>query len=360
VEWDGNPETTRYTQSLGYVGLSVAGHDPVALRDDELLYLRLNPRTNTPFGLGYLEVVFNTINAYIGAFDFAQRRASNATPNFLIFLGEHVDIPTTRRWAQYWQQLVEGYGKAPVIGGGVKPEVLDLIGQAGTDPLFLKWQEWIVRQIAMGFGMSPMKFGLERDVNRNQGTTNLLDDWETLAPVAQTVADGLTQKILRQVLGWEDLCFQWHLRTTDDLRQSTVLKNRWESNAITIDEQRAIWGAPPLPDGRGQWTQAEWEALHTAQRQSPVVTDPDAADAFTEDMLLAEAGLAVARNGTASAAHQMPSSPLMPHIDIHVPTPYVDFQLPATRTIRKEIERDPITGRIIGVVEHEVAVREDE
>ena len=300
VEWDGNPSTLRYTQSLGYVGLSVAMHDPVALRDDELLYMRLNPRAHTPFGLGYLEVAFNTVNGFLGAFDFAQRKASNATPNFLIFLGENVDIPTTRQWAQYWQQLIEGYGKAPIIGGGREPKVLDLMGSANVDPLYLKWQEWLVRIIAQAFGLSPMKLALERDINRSTSETNLIEDWETVAPVADTVADALTTHLFRGVLGWDDLCFKWHVRTTDDLRQSEVLHNRWESNSVTIDEQRALWGAPPLPDGRGQWTKQEWEALH-APGLSPLPTlgeEPEAEEPAVEGLDVEGARGTVAQNGT--------------------------------------------------------------
>ena len=262
AEWDGSPYTTRYTQALGYVGLSVATHDPVAFTDEELIYFRLNPRTHTPFGLGYLEVAFNSINAYIGAFEFAQRRASNATPNFLIFLGENTDIPTTRQWSQYWQQMIEGYGKAPIIGGGREPKVLDLAGNAAADPLYLKWQEWIVRQIAMSFGLSAMKLTLERDVNRTTSETMAVEDWETIAPVAETVADSLNAHLLWRVLGWEDIRFKWNLRTTDDLRQSEVMRNRYESDSMTIDEQRAAWGDPPLPGGRGAWTKTEWESMH--------------------------------------------------------------------------------------------------
>ena len=281
VEWDGQPHTIRYTQSLGYVGLTVATHDPVAFTDHELLYFRLNPRTHTPFGFGYLECAFNAINAYIGAFDYAQRKASNATPNFLIFLGENTDIPTTRQWSQYWQQMIEGYGKAPIIGGGREPKVLDLTGSMSQDPLYLKWQEWIVRQIALAFGLSPMKLGLERDVNRTTAETMAIEDWETIAPVAQTVADGLTSHLFWHVLGWDDIRFKWVIHTTDTLRQSEVLRNRYDSDSITIDEQRQSWGDPPLPNGRGQWTKTEWEAMHDPRRLMPL---PALGEEEDEDM----------------------------------------------------------------------------
>ena len=35
------------------------------LNDNELSYIRLNPRTHTPFGLGRVEVAFETINAFL-------------------------------------------------------------------------------------------------------------------------------------------------------------------------------------------------------------------------------------------------------------------------------------------------------
>lgn len=259
--WDGDPNTPRYTQSLGYAGMSVASHETVKLRDDQLLYVRLNPRSNTPFGLGYLEVAFNTVNAFVGAFDFATRRASNATPDYLIFLGENIDIPTTRQWEHYWRTMIEGYGKVPIIGGGQNPQVMQLRSGTSRDPLYLQWQQWIVRVIAMAFGISSMKMGLEQDVNRNTSEALQEDDWQTMAPIAMAFSDAFTTHVLCRVLGWDDLKFVWELRTTDQLRQSEILKNRWESGSITIDEQRASWGDPPLPDGRGQYTMLEAVAM---------------------------------------------------------------------------------------------------
>jgi len=56
--WDGQPETPRYAQALpGQLESSA-----VSLRDDQLMYVRMNPRSFTPFGLGPLEVAFETVN----------------------------------------------------------------------------------------------------------------------------------------------------------------------------------------------------------------------------------------------------------------------------------------------------------
>jgi len=257
--WDGHPDTPRYTQSLGYVGLSTGSHPEIPLRDDELLYLRLNPRTNTPFGLGYLEVAFATIQAFLGAFGYAERRASNATPQYLIFLGENMDTAAVRQWAAYWEHVIEGMGKAPIIGGGRAPSVQPLAA-GGDDLLHLQWQEFCLRIIAMAFGLSPMKLALERDVNRNTADTQAEADWETVAPVANAVAEALTHKILWKTLGWRDLRFKWLVRGLDELQQATVLQTQYDMNALTIDEIREYYERPPLPDAKGQMTKSEFEA----------------------------------------------------------------------------------------------------
>ena len=62
LEWDGSPHSQRYLQVNDQAG----PNSQIALDDDELIYIRLNPRTHTPFGLGRLEVAFETINAFLG------------------------------------------------------------------------------------------------------------------------------------------------------------------------------------------------------------------------------------------------------------------------------------------------------
>ena len=46
--WNGEPERARYAQATGRLGKD----GPVALRDDELMYLRLNPRTHNAVRTG--------------------------------------------------------------------------------------------------------------------------------------------------------------------------------------------------------------------------------------------------------------------------------------------------------------------
>ena len=67
LEWDGSPHSQRYLQ------VNDSLNSKIELDDDELIYIRLNPRTHTPFGLGRLEVAFETINSFLGAHRYASR-----------------------------------------------------------------------------------------------------------------------------------------------------------------------------------------------------------------------------------------------------------------------------------------------
>lgn len=286
--WVPGSQDFRYSQTRGLFYSAMGTTDDVRLRDDELLYMRLNPRANTPFGYGYLEVAFDTVNSFLGAVDFATRRSSNSHPNFLIFLGENVTPEQTRRFQAYWESEIEGMGKIPILGGGRQPTVANMIGN-GKDPLWIAWQEWLVRIIAMSFGISPMKLGLERDVNRNTAETQASGDWESIAPVANLIRDHLTHWLLWKRLGWEDLEFTWQIRTADEAKQADILATQYAMNAITVDEIRQVYERPPLPDGMGTLTKTAYEASIMAaleaqkSRQSAVLQERQAEIALQRD-----------------------------------------------------------------------------
>ena len=59
--WDGQADSPRYAQAMP--GQLESG--AVELLDRQLMYVRMNPRSFTPFGLGALEVAFETVNQFL-------------------------------------------------------------------------------------------------------------------------------------------------------------------------------------------------------------------------------------------------------------------------------------------------------
>ena len=112
----------------------------VPLDDDQLMYMRMNPRTHTPFGLGPLEVAFETVNSLLSAHRFAGKLASNAVVQYALWLNEATPAEHERliRW---WQDEIEGTGRVPVLSTEQKPEVLRF--GSGTDAdLRMEWQSF--------------------------------------------------------------------------------------------------------------------------------------------------------------------------------------------------------------------------
>ena len=161
TSWNGDPAIPRYAQATGRLGEKGV----VPLLDDELMYIRLNPRTHTPFGLGRLEVAFETVNQYLSANRYAGRLASNSVVQYALWLNEATPEQHDRliRW---WQDEIEGTGRVPLLSCEQKPEVLRFAGGTDAD-LRIQWQEFLLRMIANAFDLPPMLLGLQQDVNRS-------------------------------------------------------------------------------------------------------------------------------------------------------------------------------------------------
>ena len=144
-DWDGLPGSPRYAQITGRPG----PEGQIALSDDELIYIRLNPRTHTPFGLGRLEVAFETINAFLGANRYAARLASNSVVEYALWL-QGLSAEHHERLIRWWQDEIEGTGRVPILSVENKPEVLRFGGGTDAD-LRLQWQEFLLRIIADAF-----------------------------------------------------------------------------------------------------------------------------------------------------------------------------------------------------------------
>src|SRR5205809_3609419 len=118
-DWDGLPGSPHYVQVTNRYGAQAQ----VPLNDDELIYIRLNPRTHTPFGLGRLEVAFETVNAFLGANRYAARLASNSVVEYALWL-QGITAEHHERLIGWWQDEIEGTGRIPILSFENKLKVL--------------------------------------------------------------------------------------------------------------------------------------------------------------------------------------------------------------------------------------------
>lgn len=242
AKWDGDSTIPRYAQNTNRVGPG----SQIPLHDNELMYLRVNPRSHTPFGLGPLEVAFETVNTFLAAHRYAGRLASNSVVQYALWLNETTP-DHHNRLLHWWQDEIEGTGRVPILTCQQKPEVLKFTG--GTDAeLRLKWQEFLIRMIANAFGLPAMLLGLENDVNRNTAREMADDVFRTtIAPMARMLAEHITRDLFGKCLGWREFEFVFNeLDARDEMQEVQIQTALLQAGVLTVDEVRAQRGLRPL------------------------------------------------------------------------------------------------------------------
>lgn len=242
-KWDGSPESVRFAQATNFTG----SDSVIPLQDNQLIYVRMNPRSYTPFGLGALEVAFETVNAFLSAHRFAGKLASNAVVQYALWINEATPSQHERliRW---WQDEIEGTGRVPLLSTQQKPEVLRFA--AGTDAdLRLSWQEFLIRMVANAFSLPPMLLGLEQDVNRSTAAEMLDEAFHSaIIPLARLIAEHLTRDLFGKRLGWTEFEFVFNdLDATDEMQEMQIQTALLAAGVLTVGEVRAMRGLGPLP-----------------------------------------------------------------------------------------------------------------
>jgi hypothetical protein len=244
LEWDGSPQSQRYLQIVDQ------SNTQVKLDDEELIYIRLNPRTHTPFGLGRLEVAFETISSFLGAHRYASRLASNSVVQYALWL-QDLTPEHHERLIRWWQDEIEGTGKVPILSVESKPEVLRFGGGTDAD-LRLAWQEFLLRIVADAFDLPPFYLGVERDVNRSTAEEfNDLAFRQAIVPTARLLAEYLTRDAIGKRLGWKDLEFVFaELDTSDPLEEAQIQQILLQNGVLTVNEVRRMRGLGDLETAR--------------------------------------------------------------------------------------------------------------
>jgi phage portal protein BeeE len=201
--WDGQSDSPRYAQ-VAAGQMDAAG---IELRDNQLIYVRMNPRSFTPFGLGPLEVAFESVNQFLSAHRFAGKLAANSVAQYAIWLNEATP--------------------------------------AQHDRLIRWWQDE-----ANAFGLPPLLLGLESDVNRSTAI-ELADEAfrGAILPLAQLLAGHITRDLFAKCIGWREFEFVFNdLNARDEATELAVQVQLLQAGVLTVDEVRAIRGLAPLTE----------------------------------------------------------------------------------------------------------------
>ena len=244
AQWSGDPNDPRYAQVTGKLGKDAL----TPLRDDELMYIRLNPRSHTVFGLGKVEIAFEAISSFLQAHRYAGRLASNSVVQYALWLNERTP-EQHERLIRWWQDEVEGTGRVPVLSSEQKPEVLRFAGGTDAD-LRLEWQQFLLTMIANAFDLPAMLLGVTQDVNRSTAQEFANEAFQSaVVPLARLVADHLTRDVIVKRLGWSDLRFIWsELESRDEMVEVEIQMKLLAAGVLSVAEVRSMRGLPAIAE----------------------------------------------------------------------------------------------------------------
>jgi phage portal protein BeeE len=249
--WEGDPRVARYFwYPDGF-------KETARWRNEDFIYMMANPRTDTPVGLPPLETLRNAVEAEIAAHEYNRRQVENAAPDGIINLGEGFTEPQVNRFREFFESEVAGRGPLGFIGGSKSPSFIKF-RDSNRDQQFLEWQVYLVRKIAVVFGLTPQDLGITFDINRSTAETQIqISEDRGLRPLMSLIQEFLTEEIVWDPSfgGMENnLAFRF---TALNLKESTAKAAIYEKALSGIpwrfvNEARIDEGREPIPEMEGK------------------------------------------------------------------------------------------------------------
>jgi 8-oxo-dGTP pyrophosphatase MutT (NUDIX family) len=235
--------------------------EPVAdFRADQLIYMRESPRAFTPYGYSAVEKGLTPIKVGLARQQYQADFFDQGTvPAIFVVPGPDVSTP------QQIRQLQDALNS---LGQGIpeKHRVIVLPPGSKTEPqrqasLADQFDEWIVSQVAMPFGLTPMDLGVTPRVSAVQspGESRELSNINTdkgsqtrIEPVCNDLKSVIFDFVIQDLFGQQDMEWSWGLTDRGKNRAAKIQEHidLIQNGLESIDEGRTDLGKTPwgLPE----------------------------------------------------------------------------------------------------------------
>lgn len=230
-----------------------------SFKNEDLVYMMANPLSWSPVGVSALETLKATIEAEMYGHEYNNRQVRGAAPDGIIDIGEDATAENVRRFESFFLSEVTGKGALGFIGGTKGAKFIPLRPMGNREMQFMEWQQYLVRKIAIVFGLTLQDLGWMGDSNKSTADVQMqFTEDRGLRPLMSLIQTYLTQEIV-----WDrayggtanNLAFRFtalNLRETKgraETNQMALNKVPWKSiNEARIEDGRAPWGDPTSPD----------------------------------------------------------------------------------------------------------------
>jgi Phage portal protein len=264
LRWDGTSSGIRWVQMID------GGSQGPAFTDDELEYVMQRRRTWEVFGLSQLETAVEIMDGFLNVQAFQREVASNAYPAFMMYLGDEATEDQIDIFRVYWENDLRGRAQPGFFAGfgKSKPESLPL-KPVGDDGLYLQYTELLTRILAYAFDLSPMDFGIERDVNRSTAEVTATQSvMNARRPIAELITSTFNARVLPRIARIADEpriseleMFWLDIDPSDEKARADIHAIYLDRDVVTLDEVRSDLDKPPYPKGFGKLTKSAAQEL---------------------------------------------------------------------------------------------------
>ncbi len=210
----------------------------------DIAYLQRNYFTYQPYGLSPIQVAYQYIRYYLDSTEQANDKATNATAEFLISLGDGVTEEQRNSFCEYMKNEIEGTGHIPVVAGSKNIETRQ-IKAINSDGLYLQWMDKLTQIVGVAFGIPPEKLGMvvANDRSTGEDQENAMIQ-ELIKPYACMLED-LYNKYVIDTMGLGGV-LKFEFIFEDSEVQKTVKSKRivdeYYKGVITENEVRRMMG----------------------------------------------------------------------------------------------------------------------
>jgi HK97 family phage portal protein len=210
----------KYGKLLGYYQVIEGSKEkPRFFNKDQLIYMVMNPRSNSPYGFPILNTLENMVTAFLYGESYNIKYfENNATPRGILELGA-VNEAQLDRFREYWRQehlqqphrvMVLSNPNASEGKGGAKWIPMAM---SSKDMELMKYMEWLMKMILAAFGVTPSEVGFTDGLQGAPMTGQVLQSQafknKTIYPMMDRVASFFTEEIIVQEFNASDLHFEF-------------------------------------------------------------------------------------------------------------------------------------------------------
>lgn len=194
-----------------------------------------------------IETAYRMISAWLGLGEFQFNTTTNAVREYLLSVEDCSNDEELAAFRQYWETDVINQGKIPIVGGRVGVQKL---GARNDEELYPKFNEMLIKMIAMCFDLSMRSFNIE-PAHDNRATAGIAADTDfqdAILPMADNIRETLQLEVIDfyepgYILEYTDI------EPRSEEEEANVAAMLYSGNIATLNEMRIRVGLDPVGPG---------------------------------------------------------------------------------------------------------------